>query len=231
MVSVALFDLDGTLTDPAVGITSSYRHALAEVGIPVADDEDLTWAIGPPVRDNFEAYGLAADLVEPAINAFRERHTAVGLFEAVVLPGIEDLLDELICRGVRIGLATAKPRPQAITTLEHFGLLSRFDSVSGSRADTHAMPKSEIVADALVRLGQPDPAEVLMVGDRHHDVEAAHANGVTAIGVHWGFAPDGELERAGADHIVSTVDDLAALLRRLTDAPRSRRARDRGVGG
>jgi len=154
MVSVVLFDLDGTLTDPAVGITASYRHALTEVGVSVADDEDLTWAIGPPVRDNFEAYGLAADLVEPAINAFRERHTAVGLFEAVVLPGIEDLLDDLRSRHVRIGLATAKPRPQALLTLEHFGLASRFDAVAGSRADVHSMPKSEIVADALAQLGQ-----------------------------------------------------------------------------
>ena len=216
MLSVVLFDLDGTLTDPAVGITASYRHALTEVGVSVADDEDLTWAIGPPVRDNFETYGLAADLVEPAINAFRERHTAVGLYEAVVLPGIEGLLDDLRSRHVRIGLATAKPRPQALLTLEHFGLASRFDAVAGSRADVHSMPKSEIVADALVQLGGPDPAEVVMVGDRHHDIEAAHANGLLAIGVRWGFGPAGELEAAGADHVVETVDDLADLLRGLT---------------
>ena len=218
MVSVVLFDLDGTLTDPAVGITASYRHALAEVGVSVADDEDLTWAIGPPVRDNFEAYGLAADLLEPAVNAFRERHTAVGLFEAVVLPGIEDLLDDLRSRRVRIGLATAKPRPQAVTTLDHFGLVWRFAAVAGSRADVHSMPKAEIVADALRQLGDPDPADVVMVGDRHHDVEAAHANGVEAIGVQWGFAPDGELEAAGADHLVATIDELSDLLGRLTAA-------------
>jgi len=216
MLSVVLFDLDGTLTDPAVGITASYRHALTEVGVAVADDEDLTWAIGPPVRDNFEAYGLAADLVEPAINAFRERHTAVGLFEAVVLPGIEQLLDDLRARHVRIGLATAKPRPQAVITLEHFGLASRFDVVAGSRADVHSMPKAEIVAEALAQLGDPDPAEVVMVGDRHHDVEAAHANGVMAIGVRWGFGPDGELEAAGADRVVATIDELRDLLDTLT---------------
>ena len=95
-----------------------------------------------------------------------------------MLPGIEDLLDDLRARHVRIGLATAKPRPQAVTTLEHFGLAPRFDVVAGSRADAHSMPKSEIVADALAQLGHPDPAEVVMVGDRHHDIEAAHANGV-----------------------------------------------------
>lgn len=221
MVSVVLFDLDGTLTDPAVGITASYRHALAEVGVPVADDEDLTWTIGPPVRDNFEAYGLTADLVEPAIHAFRERHTAVGLFEATVLPGIEDLLDDLRARGVRIALATAKPRPQAVMTLEHFGLAPRFDAVAGSRADTHSMPKSEIIADALAQLDHPNPAEVVMVGDRHHDMEAAHANGVRAIGVRWGFGPDGELEAAGADYVVDTIDDLHTLLVRLTTAATS----------
>src|SRR5690606_12117475 len=122
MLDAVLFDLDGTLTDPATGITGSFRHALAAVGHPVADDVDLTWMIGPSVRENFHRQGLPEPLHAEATLAYRTRHVEAGLFEASLHEGVVELLDELVRNGIRVGLATAKPLDQALITLEHFAI-------------------------------------------------------------------------------------------------------------
>ena len=115
--------------------------------------------------------------------------------------------------GVRLALATAKPESQGVETLRHFGLEHHF-TVTGGTSEDVPMTKTEVVADVLDRLGDLDRTRTVMVGDRRHDIEGAHENGLAAIGVGWGFAADGELEAAGADHIVATVDELRALLLR-----------------
>ncbi|MBP7630380.1 MAG: HAD hydrolase-like protein, partial [Acidimicrobiales bacterium] len=157
MLDAVLFDLDGTLTDPEVGITGSFRHALATVGHPVDDHVDLTWTIGPPLRDNLHHHGLPGHLHDEAVVAFRARHREVGLFEATLHPGIVPLLDALVADGVRLALATAKPHEQACTTLEHFGIADRFSAVGAASADGATRPKQVIVADALTQLGYRPP--------------------------------------------------------------------------
>jgi phosphoglycolate phosphatase len=205
-----LFDLDGTLTDPASGITGSFRHALASVGHPVGTDVDLTWIIGPSMVENLTRHGLPGDLHEEAIVAYRERHTEVGLYDATLLPGTTGLLDALAAVNISIALATAKPVRQAVTTLEHFGIADRFRAVAGNSMNSRAPGKVGIVADALAQLGGPRHA--VMVGDRRHDVEAGQANGLTTVAVTWGYAEPGELAAAGPDHVVDTFDSLRALL-------------------
>ncbi len=208
-----LFDLDGTLTDPEVGIVGSLRHAVASVGHAAADDLDLRWAIGPPLRENFARYGLPEHLHDDAVLAFRTRHREVGLFEAELVPGIVDVLRALRLDGVRLALATAKPVEQAVITLEHVGVADHFAVVAGSRADGALTPKADIVADALAQLGLPGSPSLPMVGDRRHDVEGARANGCTAVSVTWGYAEADELATAAPDHLVATTDDLLAVLR------------------
>jgi phosphoglycolate phosphatase len=205
-----LFDLDGTLTDPASGITGSFRHALATVGHPVADDVDLTWMIGPSMRENLVRHGLPADLHDSAIDAYRLRHTEIGLYDATLHAGTVELLDALIAAGIALALATAKPVPQAVRTLEHFGIADRFAVVAGATPDGHTVGKVGIVADALDRLGTPGRAA--MIGDRRHDVEAGRANGCTTIAVTWGYAEAGELDAVAPDHRVDSFGGLAALL-------------------
>lgn len=208
-----LLDLDGTLTDPYEGITGSYRHALALAGYPVADDDDLRWAIGPEILTNLDRLGVPPSERDAVVAAYRERHLAVGLYQAVLIPGLARLLTELDRAGLRLALATAKPESQGIATLQHFGLDQHF-TVMGGALEGRQASKAQIVADVLERLEIQDRTRAVMVGDRRHDVEAAHENGLAAVGVGWGFAAEGELAAAGADHIVATVADLRALLLR-----------------
>ena len=210
-LTTVLFDLDGTLTDPEVGITASYRHALAAVGRPVADDVDLSWMIGPPIGENLHLLGVTAAELPVAVQAYRRRHLATGLYEVILVPGMAELVRTLHAAGVRLALATGKPTGDGELTLKHFGLATYFAVIAGNTVQG-LLSKADVVADALRLLGSPDPARVAMVGDRRHDVEGAAANGITSIGVGWGFAADGELATAGADQIVTTVDELARLL-------------------
>lgn len=224
-VDAVLFDLDGTLTDPFEGITGSYRHAMAHIGRPVPDDVDLGWVIGPPILDNIERLGVPAAQAQAVVAAYRARHVAVGLYQAVVVPGVEELLADLHRAGVRVALATAKPESEGVTTVVHFGL-DRYFTVTGGTRPGGPTTKGEVVRDVLGRLhdldrpredghgasGDRGLARTMMVGDRRHDVEGAHENGIQAIGVGWGFAADGELADAGADHLAATVAELRLLL-------------------
>lgn len=208
---LVLLDLDGTLTDPQEGITASYRYALAAAGRPIADDVDLSWVIGPPIMDNLDALGVPASEAATVVDAYRERHVAVGLYQAVLIPGIADLLAELQQAGVRLALATAKPESQGRETLRHFGLAGLFDVIGGAPGGA-STTKGAVVANVLMRCAPLDPHRTVMVGDRRHDIEGAHENGLAAVGVEWGFAAQGELEAAGADTVVATVDHLRAFL-------------------
>jgi phosphoglycolate phosphatase len=218
VLDAVVFDLDGTLTDPAVGITGSFRHALAAVGHPAAADLDLTWMIGPSMAENLTRYGLPPELHAEAVAVYRERHVAVGLYEATVVPGVVAVLDALVADGVPLAMATAKPEEQGRATLDHFGLADRFAAVAGSRADGLPRPKAEIVAEALDHLGVVGSPRVAMVGDRRHDIEGGRANGCTTVAVGWGFDEPGELDAARPDHRVDDPPGLLAVLTALAAA-------------
>lgn len=205
-----LFDLDGTLTDPATGIVDSFRHALTAVGHPADDDVDLRWMIGPPIRDNFSTYGLPEHLHDDAVVAFRDRHTAVGLYDVALHPGIVELLRAVRATGSATAVATFKPMAQAIETIDHLGLSALFDAVVGVGEQMVAGDKGPVIDEALRTIGREGTA--VMIGDRHHDLTAGRSRGCTTVGVRWGYASPGELESCDPDHLVGSVDELAAVL-------------------
>lgn len=211
-IATVLFDLDGTLTDPKVGITLSIRHAMAELGRPLGTEVDLDWCIGPPLIDAF-ARLLDGDrtLAEAGVAAYRARYGTVGLYENEVYPGIPDLLDALVADGVRLVLATSKPRVFAARILEHFGLDRAFAAIHGSELDGTRVHKTDLLPWILATEAI-DPAAAVMIGDREHDVIGARAAGVASVGVAWGYGRDGELTAAGAARVVGRVADLADLL-------------------
>jgi phosphoglycolate phosphatase len=211
MLDAVLFDLDGTLTDPAEGITGAFRHAVASVGHPAEDDADLTWIIGPSVRDNLDRFGLPAQHHDEVVLTFRAAMTEFGLFQATVIAGITDVLASLRDAGVPLALATAKPTNQAQISLDHLAMDRYFTVVSGNTLGA-PISKGQIMANALEQLGHPDPARVAMVGDRHHDIDGAHANGCIAVAVTWGYAEAGEMDVARPHHIVDTPAQLGELL-------------------
>lgn len=204
-----LFDLDGTLTDPGLGITNSVWHALKKYNIAVEDREELYCFIGPPLIDSFvKYYGFTEEQAREAVGYYREYFTDKGMFENVAYDGVEELLKELKEAGKRLIVATSKPEIFAKQILIHFGLAQYFDFIAGSNLDETRVKKAEVIAYALDSCKITELSEAVMVGDREHDVIGAKTVGIDCIGVLYGYGSREELEQAGADMIAGTVEDI-----------------------
>jgi len=203
-IRALLVDLDGTLTDNFDGIARSIRHALQALGAAAPPDAALRGCVGPPLRQSFARLLVTDDAktIERALAHYRERYATTGWRENVVYPGIPAMLERLAASNARMLLCTSKPQPYAERIVAHFGLAPRFSAVYGADLGGILDDKSALVADLLLREAL-DPDECAMIGDREHDVHAAHANGTRAIGVLWGYGTHGELMRAGADAIAA----------------------------
>jgi phosphoglycolate phosphatase len=210
-VSGALFiDLDGTLTDPKPGIHGSVRYAMEKLGTPLADDHELDWIIGPPMQESLRSLVGSDALGAAALIHYRERYGAVGLFQNTVYPGIPEALMALRISGRKMYLATSKLRPYAERILDHFSLAGYFDGVFGSELDGTNVHKTDLLRHALATTGA-DPARSLMIGDRKHDAIGANANGITPVGVLWGYGSREELEAAGVKRLLARPAEMAAL--------------------
>ena len=214
MYQYLLFDLDGTLTNPKEGITKSVQYALRHFGIEVADPDTLTPYIGPPLIPSFmEFHGLTQEQALEALQIYRERFESVGLFENEVLDGVPEMLCSLKQKGRYVAVASSKPEAYVRRILEHFDLLQFFDEVVGASMDEKLSAKKDIIGEALRRMGKsPGDQDVLMVGDRMHDVEGAKLCGLDSLGVYTGCAPEGELEEAGATYVFHTIKEMADFL-------------------
>ncbi len=213
MIHTLLFDLDGTLTDPAEGIANSVLYALSRFGITVADKRELYAFIGPPLADSFgRYYGFDRKTSEDAIGFYREYFKDRGIFENLVYDGILKMLQALKASGKTLLLATSKPEVFAGRILRHFGLAEYFDRICGSLLDNTRTDKHEVIEYALAISGIADRDGCLMIGDRKHDVLGAAASGIATVGVSYGYGSREELEKAGASPIVSDVRELTAYL-------------------
>lgn len=212
MRQVVLFDLDGTLTDPAEGITRSIQYACHRLGLPMIAQKELLSYIGPPIQKTFAALLKTDDAqaVQAAVDLYRERYADVGLFENRVYPGIEEMLLRLNEAAKRLFVATSKPTPYAVRILHHFDLGKWFAGIYGSELDGTRADKSALLSHIL-HLERLHPAEVAMVGDRKHDIIGARNNGVCAVGVTYGFGSVAELEEAGAAIVCDSPAQVAAL--------------------
>ena len=214
MYQYLLFDLDGTLTNPKEGITKSVQYALHHFGIDVDDPDTLTSYIGPPLIPSFmEFHGLTQEQALEALQVYRQRFASVGLFENEVLEGVPEMLCALKQKGRFLAVASSKPEAYVIRILEHFDLLQYFDEVVGASMDEKRSAKKDVIEEALHRMGKaPGDRNVLMIGDRMHDIEGAWLCGLDSLGVYTGFAADGELEAAGATYVFHTIRDMAEFL-------------------
>lgn len=204
-----LFDLDGTLTDPGLGITNSVVHALKKYGIEVEDRTSLYKFIGPPLIDSFEKYfGFSHEEAVKSVDYYREYYKDKGIYENKVYDGIENLLEMLCDKGKKIILATSKPELFAREILRHFGLDKYFLFAAGSTMSETRTNKAEVIEYALSECGITDKSAVVMVGDREHDIIGANKNGIDSIGVLFGYGSREELETAGATYIAETVEDI-----------------------
>lgn len=214
---IILFDLDGTLTDPGMGITNSVMYALNRYGIEVSDRTELYKFIGPPLSESFERfYGFSKEESYRAVDVYREYFSVKGLFENEVYEGIEELLKMLKAQGKIICLATSKPEKFAKQILEHFHLDRYFTLIVGSLMNGERTNKAEVIEWVLHCLNEDSGAwskeQMVMIGDREHDVIGAHKNDLQVIGVLFGYGDEDELKRAGADGIAESVDELYRML-------------------
>lgn len=208
-----LFDLDGTLTDPKVGITKSVMYALKEMRDIDANTDELTHFIGPPLKDSFiKYYGFSGEDADKAVVYFRTYFKSKGIHENIIYDGIKDLLKALKAKGIELYVATSKPTVFAEIVIKNFDLQDYFTGVVGSNLDGTRTSKSEVIAAVLKEISQKGTDDILMIGDREYDINGAKAFDMDTVGVEYGYAKAGELESAGATYIVPTVKDLKHLL-------------------
>lgn len=210
------FDLDGTLTDPAPGITGCLSYAAQSLGRSKLSASELRRFIGPPLRESFAAILETRDsvMVEEAVRLYRERFAATGMFENAVYPGVEHVLEQLRSDGFQLSVVTSKPELYASQIVDHFGLRQFFPQIYGAELSGERSSKAELVAYALT--GEAvEPARACMIGDRSHDILGAAAHGVATVGVTWGYGAVDELRGAGADDLIDAVEDLVGACRRL----------------
>ena len=208
-----LFDLDGTLTDPAEGIFNSVYYALEKMGRERPPLSEMPAFIGPPLIEGFATVcGMSEEEGAQARDFFREYYPVKGIFECRMYEGIAPMLSELVSRGYRLVLATSKPEVFARRLLEHFGLSQYFVYAAGSLLDESRSQKQEVIAYAMATLGITDPSACLMVGDRRYDVQGARFCGIETVGVLWGHGSERELEEAGACALAKEPAELVSLI-------------------
>lgn len=205
-------DLDGTLSDSAPGIVRSAQYALEAFGIHVDNLDDLLCFVGPPLEESFqEFYHLTPSQADEAVKVYRRRYEKIGVYENALYPGIPQFLDKARQAGKVLMVATSKPQRMADLVLSHFGIADRFAFVGG-REDSSRRTKEEVIRYVMKENGLTRTEDIVMIGDRKHDVLGAKAVGLDSVGVLYGYGSRDEFQVAGATYIVDTLKELEELL-------------------
>ena len=211
LIKYILFDLDGTLTNPKEGITKCVQHALRHFGIE-RDCEELVEFIGPPLKEQFMKYAsLSEKDGEKAVKIYRERFAPIGIFENEIYDGIIPMMQTLKEAGKVMVIATSKPEIFARKIADKYGITPYIDDLFGSELDGRNTDKALVIKNAMKKLGA-DKENTIMVGDREHDVIGAKKNGIKCIGVTYGFAREGELQKSGASALANSPYALLEIL-------------------
>ena len=207
---IFLFDLDGTITDSALGITNSVMYALKKFGIEETDrTKSLKKFIGPPLTESMEKYyGMSEEEALLGVKYYREYYHDKGIYENRVYDGLEEVLKKINEAGKQAIVATSKPEKYAKIIMDHFHLTKYFACVAGMEMDGGRGTKAQVITYALEKNDITDKSKVLMIGDREHDVVGAHENGLDCLGILYGFGSRKEFEEAGADYIRENVEDI-----------------------
>ena len=206
-----LLDLDGTLIDSRPGIVASIRAALADLGHAPDPAEDFTWMIGPPMEQVIGGVlGRWGDTrTQLAVDRYRANYARLGLAGNETYPGVEEAVRALA--GTHdLFLCTAKRTRFAVPILEAIGLAPLFRGIHGTEDDGRFDDKAVLARCIIETHGLSRAA---LAGDRLHDIEAAHANGIPAIGAGWGYGGRAELERCGASVVLDHAAELPGAVR------------------
>lgn len=207
-----LLDLDGTITDPYIGITNGVMYAYGKLGLEVPERESLRSFIGPPLMVEFTRRGFPEEQAREAVRLYREYYGVTGLFENRLILGTVEFLRELRKMGKRVCLATSKPEQFSVRILEKYGLTEYFDFIGAATMDGSRGTKLEVIQYVLSATGAK-PEECLMVGDRMHDIVGAHEAGMKCAAVLVGFGSREEFAEYKADFVCETLADVAEVVR------------------
>lgn len=209
-----LFDLDGTLTNPGLGITNSVAYALKKYGIDVKYRTELYKFIGPPLLNSFQDYyGFSEEQAAQAVEYYREYYQKTGIYENYVYEGIPELLKELKAEGITLLVATSKPEPFARLIMEHYHLADYFTYIAGATMDNKTrVKKADVIRYAMQNCEAEDKKKLVMVGDRKHDILGAKEVEIDSVGVLFGYGDREELEQAGATYIAETVEAIRTCI-------------------
>ena len=212
--TTVLFDLDGTLVDSGIGVTNSVAHAMEKFGMTPPPRQELFKFIGPPLVQSFKEFcGFDEEKTTLAIKYYREYYSKKGILECTMYEGVTELLGSLKKKGYKLALATSKPEIYASQVVENKGIISYLDYLAAATTDEKTRATKEAVIEhALSLCDEKDRRKILMVGDRHFDINGARAFGLDSVGVTFGYGSYGELKLAGADYIVSSMAELDSLL-------------------
>lgn len=208
-----LFDLDGTITDSGEGITKSVKYALEHFNVTVDNLDELRRFIGPPLKESFkEFYKFDGEKANLALLKYREYYADRGIFENNLYEGITEILDELKECGKTIVLATSKPEVYAKKILKYFKIDKYFSFVAGADLEETRVKKGDVIKYALEGAEISNLSEVIMIGDREHDIIGAKENNIKSIGVLYGYGDVIELTQARADYIANNTKDLLKII-------------------
>jgi len=206
------FDLDGTITDSAIGIVNSIQYALKKYGID-AKNEELYKFIGPPLRESFAKYfGFSSSQAEEAVAFYREYFSEIGIYENELYPGIYELLETLKLDDRNLFLATSKPINYAERIIKHFKIDSFFLDIAGSNMDGTNSLKADLIGGIIKKFAIKDLSQSVMIGDRAYDVEGARVNKIYSIAVLYGYGEREEIEMSKPDYIASSIEELGFIL-------------------
>lgn len=215
------FDLDGVIADSTIPITACINRALAELDLPEHRPEDLLQYIGPPLIRSFESIvseaGVSPMLAIRCVERYRHHYAVQSLLSTRLYPGMGEVL-ERAASSADLVVVTSKPAEAAVPILKALGVRGHFSAVHAPHHDSLAEPKAVTLARAIAERGA-EPANTVMIGDRHLDIDAGRDCSVRTVGVLWGFGSRAELEAAGADHLVVDPPELMGLIEAFGAAP------------
>mgnify|MGYP001175617127 CR=1 FL=1 len=211
-----IFDLDGTITNPQPGIVGGYRYAFDKLGLPNKSEEELVALIGPPLKYVFsKMYGFSEEDSILGVNYYREYYYGQGgMYDAIIFDGMKALFQSLKDKNKTLHIATNKGL-HVDKILEHFGVLEFFTSIEHYNEEKDVLNKETMIENILQNENIQDKNNVVMIGDRDHDLGAAKTIGIPSIGVLYGFGNKEELEKCHPKYLANNVAELHQFLHQL----------------
>jgi phosphoglycolate phosphatase len=211
----AIFDIDGILVDSRAMISTCMDKAFVGAGLPAPGYEKIRRVIGLSLGVGLRTLAPDADdtLHLRIIESYRETFFQMRgdpTLASLMYDGATKLLDNLASAGWKLGIATGKSRRGLDEMIERFDWRHRF--VTHFCADDGPGKPDPHMVLANIKAASANPTRSIVIGDSEHDIAMAVKAGVASIGVTWGFGTRQEMEAAGSNVVLDSMDVLGDWL-------------------